>query len=244
MNKKELMTIEEKLSDTVISDGVLDKARTEMQKTEPKPKKAVGFNYKILLSCAASFIVCLAIILPVSISVFDKSNSDKFGSNSDQSGHPQAPGDNISGLPSIFVLEELNKNIVFDADQDNETGGDEPQLPSDPVAPDIKIVYKAHYIYSFTNVEIISEEKYSVNGCQCVVYTLYNTEHTVDVLDEFSDLDFEYSTEKLTFNYDKTPDGYLADAVYGRQRYSFRLNNAEYTVLEGFCHYLTEKILN
>ena len=66
MKKQEIRKIEDKLSDIEVPDSVLNLARAEISKTD-KAQKAVSrkFNLKIVLSCAASFVLCLAIILPI-----------------------------------------------------------------------------------------------------------------------------------------------------------------------------------
>lgn len=243
MNKKELRKIEEKLSDAEIPDSVLDKARSEMQSVSAKPKKSVRFNYKLALSCAASLVLSLAIILPVSLSAFKKSGSDKFESGNIRPDVPQSPDEDLSppsdaASPSEISLENLDKTVVYDEIEDNETGADEPPLPQD------KAIYcTAHYKYSYGSLEIISEEKYSVKNNDCVLYTLYDIKYSVDVLADFSNLNSEYKVEDLVFRYKAAYDGYLAEANLRQKRYCFILDTANISVFEDFCKYLYGKIL-
>lgn len=242
MNKKELRKIEEKLSDAEISDSVLDKARSEMQSVSEKPKKSVRFNYKLALSCAASLVLSLAIILPVSLSAFKKSSSDKFESGNTRPDVPQSPDEDLSPpgdatSPYDISLDKLDKSVVYDEIEDNETGSSEP-----PLTQDKEIYRAAHYKYSYGSLVIISEEKYSVKNNDCVLYTLYDNNYSVDVLADFSNLTSEYKVENVIFRYKTASDGYLAEANLGQKRYCFKLDTADISVFEDFCIYLYGKI--
>lgn len=261
MKNRDLKKIEEKFSDIDVSDGVLDKARFEMQNIIVKQKSAVRFKYKILLSCAASLALCLAIILPITLSSFKSNN--KFSESDNDYSVPQSPNDapsasapqfpNVefppdgSAAPSVseaqkysLKLAELEKATVYN--EEDKVGNSYPIPPSAEDPTDTEIVYLFHYKYAFENLDIISEEKYSVDGNDCVVYTLYDMKYTVDVLAEYARLNSEYSVENIKFNYKVATNCYLADVIYGQKRYCFKLNCKDQSTFEAFCKYFSDKI--
>lgn len=232
MKKKEIKKIEDKLSDMQVPDSVLNLARAEMSQTDkvhkPAPRK---FNFKIALSCAASFVLCLAIILPITLSSFDKNGGDAPPDFS--------TGDTSTGAPptvesSYYYLSELYKDYpVYDGE--HSSGSSEPQPPLDG---ELKIKYLSEANYYNGDVAIISEKTYSVYGNVCTVYVLYNQKYRVDVLEPFNNFTSEYSVSSVKVNYKTDGVSYLAEADYKNKNYYFTGKFAQITHFEEFCIYL------
>ena len=275
MKKKDIKKIEESLTAIEVSDSVLDTARAEIVKVNKERKPSRRFNFKVAVSCVASFVLCLAIILPITLSSLNsKDNSadepgSSFGGNDT---HEPPPSSNVPKLE----LGKLEQEHIYPDIEDNESSGDsglkppedtdpgakppedtdpgakppedtdpgaKPPEATDPGAkppedttPAIEILSKTKYKDGDTT--IITEEKYTVYGCMCVVYILYDVSLSVDVLDQFNNLADVYSVGNIDINYKINAGKYLADTVYNNCRYCFILNSADKSVFEEFCVYL------
>ena len=232
MKKKEIRKIEDELSDIEVPDSVLNLARVQMSKADKEQKPAVRkFNLKIALSCAASFVLCLAIILPVSLSSFDKGGN---GNPPDSSAGTDLPP--ADGAP-CYRLSQLDKEKIYPeiTDGEHSSGSGEPLPPPDN---EEKIEYLSHTVYSSLGTEIISEKTYSVYDTVCTVYTLYNPSYRVDVLESFNGLTGEYSVVSINVNYKVDGGSYFAEADYKNQNYYFTGKFAKESHFEEFCRYL------
>lgn len=237
MKKKDIDKIEDKLMDTVVPDSVLNLARAKMSETVKAQKPVMRkFNFKIALSCVASFALCLAIILPVTLSYINKSGnvqSSDVADNDYPEFEPPADasgGDHASGatppadVEPYYKLQNLDKDIIY---QNN-------NLPSENEF----IVKTSKVDYLHGDIKIISEEKYGLRNTECTVYMLYNTSFNVDVLDQFTDFTEEYSVGMTKVNYKISEGKYFAEAFYNNYRYCFTGNFEDTSDFEEFCEYL------
>ena len=199
MKKKEIEKIEEKLSDVAVSDGVLDLARAEIAQGKRYTTRKI--NFRTVLACAASFALCLAFVLPVALS--SRINND-FGCDDFVS------DDGDTSTPNFIYLSDLEKWVIEQSPWETEA-----------------VKYKSHIKYFLENEAIISEERYSVYGSQCTVYTLYNDGYVVDVLKDFKNYPDEYSLDSVTVKYKTYAKGFIAEAYYGDYRRCFILENSE-----------------
>lgn len=226
MKKKEIEKIEEKLSDKQISDSVLNLARAEMlaEKREKTPKSR-KFNLKIVLLYAASFVLCLAIILPITITSIKNPPIGDSAEPPSTGGLPEEDDSVTDPSAPYYILENLDKEII--------NIGEGPSAPMEE-----EIEYVAHYKYFDGEMAIISEVKYTVNGTECTVYTLYDTAFIVDVLEEFKGFTSFYQADNAKVNYKINNSVYFADAVFKDLRYCFTGNFSAKTDFEIFCDYL------
>lgn len=230
--------IEDKLTDAEVPDSVLDLARAEMSKECNAQKSVVRkFNYKLVLSCAASLALCFAIILPVSLSLIkNKGNGGDFnvGDNDSPGAMPPA-GD----MAVYYRLQELDKVIIYPemGDNDHVSGGmpDEPQTPDADTKPVVSLS-KADYLYD--DIKIIAEEKYRLRDIECTVYIPYDVSYDVDVLAPFINCTEVFAVGNVTVNYKIVSGDYFAKALFNEQKYYFTGSFAENSVFEEFCKYL------
>lgn len=246
MNKKEIEKIEYQLSDTEVPDSVLNLARAEISKSQKPALRKL--NFKIALSCAASFVLCLAIILPVTLSSFNKnggsaqppdSSADSRPSSPDDSENNTpapditSPGDASSGATPFYSLQELDNVQVYPAIGDSEL--------QPPTGVGAAINYLSHTKYYAYGVEIISQEIYSVYGAECTVYTQYSLDFGIKELDIFKNYENQYSYGTANVDYKIADGNYLAEAYYDDYRYCFTGNFENNSIFEEFCRYLFQE---